>query len=268
MNSNTGTFAINVNKTMSWNPITLVTQVQEWGDPKNTRLPSSHEPHDRPPFEITNLIRFYNLAMVVLNAKFCYIVLYETYLPTGRYSIWCQGITGYMDERLEEQYRNGWWYIAVRYADLLDTVFFVLRKKFNQITHLHVIHHTIVAVNCWFWVLYAPEGQPALGLAINAFVHVVMYTYYFLATLGPSVQKYLWWKKYLTTMQIVQFVIFLVHMSIPLFVDCGFPRHLIHVANAQTVLVLTLRRRKYDGVASGGARTETSVNSSNGKKSQ
>lgn len=310
MNSNAGTFTINVNKTMSWNPITLVTQVQEWGDPRTRDYPLVMNPmfvfplimcylyfvkvlgprwmKDRQPFEITNLIRFYNLAMVVLNAKFCYIVLYETYLPTGRYNIWCQGITGYMDERLEEQYRNGWWYIAVRYADLLDTVFFVLRKKFNQITHLHVIHHTIVAVNCWFWVLYAPEGQPALGLAINAFVHVVMYTYYFLATLGPSVQKYLWWKKYLTTLQIVQFVIFLVHMSIPLFVDCGFPRHLIHVANAQTVLVLSLfvnfyiksymrekentalRRAKaaakYEGTASGDARTEASANSANGKK--
>lgn len=31
-----------------------------------------------------------------------------------------------------------------------------------------------------------------------------MYSYYFLAALGPSVQKYLWWKKYLTRIQIVR----------------------------------------------------------------
>ena len=30
-----------------------------------------------------------------------------------------------------------------------------------------------------------------------------MYTYYGLAALGPSVQKYLWWKKYLTWVQLV-----------------------------------------------------------------
>lgn len=38
---------------------------------------------------------------------------------------------------------------------------------------------------------------------VNSFIHVVMYSYYFLSLLGPSVQKYLWWKKYLTRMQLV-----------------------------------------------------------------
>ena len=31
-----------------------------------------------------------------------------------------------------------------------------------------------------------------------------MYTYYGLAALGPAWQKYLWWKKYMTTFQIVR----------------------------------------------------------------
>lgn len=30
-----------------------------------------------------------------------------------------------------------------------------------------------------------------------------MYTYYMLAAMGPKVQKYLWWKKYLTVLQMV-----------------------------------------------------------------
>ena len=34
-----------------------------------------------------------------------------------------------------------------------------------------------------------------------------MYGYYFLSSLGPQMQPYLWWKRYLTQMQIVQFVI-------------------------------------------------------------
>ena len=37
----------------------------------------------------------------------------------------------------------------------------------------------------------------------NSFVHISMYTYYCLAALGPHMQKYLWWKKYLTTLQLV-----------------------------------------------------------------
>lgn len=31
---------------------------------------------------------------------------------------------------------------------------------------------------------------------INSFVHIVMYAYYLLAAMGPQVQKYLWWKKW------------------------------------------------------------------------
>lgn len=31
-----------------------------------------------------------------------------------------------------------------------------------------------------------------------------MYSYYFLAALGPGMQKYLWWKKYLTQIQLVR----------------------------------------------------------------
>ena len=41
---------------------------------------------------------------------------------------------------------------------------------------------------------------------INSFVHMVMYSYYALAALGPAYQKYLWWKKYLTVFQMVSFV--------------------------------------------------------------
>ena len=37
----------------------------------------------------------------------------------------------------------------------------------------------------------------------NSFVHVIMYLYYALAACGPSVHKYLYWKKYLTMLQMV-----------------------------------------------------------------
>lgn len=41
------------------------------------------------------------------------------------------------------------------------------------------------------------------GATINSSIHVLMYGYYGLAALGPQVQKYLWWKKYLTIIQMV-----------------------------------------------------------------
>ena len=38
---------------------------------------------------------------------------------------------------------------------------------------------------------------------LNSGIHVIMYTYYLLSAFGPAVRKYLWWKKYLTMLQLV-----------------------------------------------------------------
>ncbi len=39
---------------------------------------------------------------------------------------------------------------------------------------------------------------------LNSFIHVIMYTYYGLSACGAHIQKYLWWKRYLTQAQIVR----------------------------------------------------------------
>ncbi|KAH8026018.1 hypothetical protein HPB51_015367 [Rhipicephalus microplus] len=75
----------------------------------------------RDPFPITNLVRAYNVAMVVMNATFLYQVLRITYLPGGTYSLWCQGVTGRAEGASAAVYQSGWWYLLVRYADFLDT---------------------------------------------------------------------------------------------------------------------------------------------------
>lgn len=44
-----------------------------------------------------------------------------------------------------------------------------------------------------------------LSVLLNSFVHIIMYSYYFLAAFGARAQKFLWWKKYLTQIQLVSF---------------------------------------------------------------
>ena len=44
---------------------------------------------------------------------------------------------------------------------------------------------------------------------MNSSVHVIMYTYYGLAAMGPEMQKHLWWKKHITHYQLVFYFIFL-----------------------------------------------------------
>lgn len=46
-------------------------------------------------------------------------------------------------------------------------------------------------------------GNATLPNLINNFVHVCMYLYYMMSAMGPQYQKYLWWKKYMTELQIV-----------------------------------------------------------------
>lgn len=55
----------------------------------------------------------------------------------------------------------------------------------------------------WMGMKFAPGGHSTFFAMLNAFVHIVMYFYYMLAAMGPQMQKYLWWKKYLTAFQMV-----------------------------------------------------------------
>lgn len=117
-------------------------------------------------------------------------------------------------------------YFICKLIELLDTVFFVLRKKNRQISFLHLYHHSMMPICGWIGAKFFAGGHPTLLGVINSFIHVFMYTYYMLAASGPNMQKYLWWKRHLTTMQIVQFVIIFLHNAQMLFTSCNFPKML------------------------------------------
>lgn len=55
----------------------------------------------------------------------------------------------------------------------------------------------------WIGIKWVPSGSTFLPAMVNSFIHVLMYTYYGLSSLGPNIAKYLWWKKYLTMLQLV-----------------------------------------------------------------
>ncbi|XP_064473919.1 very long chain fatty acid elongase AAEL008004-like [Ornithodoros turicata] len=195
----------------------------------------------RKPMEhLKPVIIVYNGAMVLANVYFCYKFLRRTYFGGG-YNPVCQGI----DFQAKDKNTIGllelcWWYLWVRVADFLDTVFFVLRKKDAHISLLHVVHHCLVVFNGWYGIAYGADGQIMSGVCLNSFVHVVMYSYYFLSLLGPAMKKYLWWKRHLTQLQIAQFVIIFCHGTIPLAKDCGYPRTHIFIGIPQGVFFLTM----------------------------
>jgi hypothetical protein len=47
-----------------------------------------------------------------------------------------------------------WWYFFSKYIDYLDSIFFVLRKKFSHLSTLHVVHHGIMPFTAWWGIRY------------------------------------------------------------------------------------------------------------------
>ncbi|CAH2107196.1 unnamed protein product [Euphydryas editha] len=122
-----------------------------------------------------------------------------------------------------------WWYYFSKFTEFFDTLFFVLRKKNEHVSTLHVIHHGIMPMSVWFGLKFAPGGHSTFFALLNTFVHIVMYFYYMVSAMGPKYQKYIWWKKYLTAFQMVQFVLIFSHQLQVLFrPSCQYPRVFVY----------------------------------------
>lgn len=101
-------------------------------------------------------------------------------------------------------------YLINKFVDLVETIFFVLRKKNRQISVLHLFHHASMPLVVYLVVILHGYGGVATAYAfLNIIVHVLMYTYYYLSSVSKAAQESLWWKKYITIAQMVQFGIIL-----------------------------------------------------------
>jgi hypothetical protein len=74
----------------------------------------------------------------------------------------------------------------------------------------------------WLFINWLPGGQIWFPAMLNSSVHVVMYLYYALALI-PSMRNKLWWKRYITRMQLTQFVCVIVHSAVGYLSGCGYP---------------------------------------------
>lgn len=190
------------------------------------------------------LIMLHNAAMVAANVYFMFAIGSRSHFGGGA-SFFCQGLDLSSSPRSVELAELLWWYFVVRVFDFLDTLFFILRKKESHVSALHVGHHVMVVFTGWFGMTYGPDGQALLIVLVNTFVHALMYTYYFGTLLGPRFQRYLWWKRYLTQLQIIQFVFILGHSLVPVFVDCGYPLAHVLVIMSQVAFYFCMFLRFY-----------------------
>lgn len=93
-------------------------------------------------------------------------------------------------------------FVFSKFAELIDTVFIVAHKK--DLMLLHWYHHMSVLIWSWY-SLVSRTPSSIIFLSMNAFVHTIMYGYYFLMTVKwrPS-----WFKpKLITVIQLLQMLI-------------------------------------------------------------
>ncbi|KAF7417512.1 hypothetical protein HZH68_000165 [Vespula germanica] len=139
--------------------------------------------------------------------------------------IYCVPVTYSTDPASMKIASGMWWTLILKIVDLIETEIFVLRKKNSQITFLHVYHHISTVLLIWLGVRYFAGGMACFLPLVNCSIHVIMYTYYFLSSLGPEIQKLILpYKPILTITQMVQFVVLLLHLIQAFLPSCNVPK--------------------------------------------
>ncbi|GAB0094763.1 Elongation of very long chain fatty acids protein [Sergentomyia squamirostris] len=213
--------------------ITYLYTVKKWGP----RLMEK-----RAPFELKTTMNLFNIIQVFLNVYIATFGTYYSYLQRD-FTFRCQPIdnTVVTPERLQLVFVS-YVYFLSKILDLADTLFFVLRKKNNQITFLHTYHHAGMLLGTYIFSRFMSGSHSTLLGVINAYVHVIMYTYYFLTSFNSDLKNSIWWKKHITQLQMVQFLILIIHFAHPLLrkPECSHPRILFFIPMMQNVFMFLL----------------------------
>ncbi|CAL7946957.1 unnamed protein product [Xylocopa violacea] len=166
---------------------------------------------DKPPYKLKGFIMCYNIFQIVTNAWIVYALLEAGWYKD--YFLSCVHEERYMKTPQGYKFANITWYIlCLKIIDFIEAGVFVLRKKQNQVSFLHLYHHVSTVAIIWLSNKYFVTGMAMTIPVVNCSVHVVMYTYYLLSSFGPSMQKLTApVKPLITIMQMVQFVILMVY---------------------------------------------------------
>merc|ERR1712038_1582950 len=199
---------------------------------------------NREPYNIRKFLVIYNALQVALSAYIVYWCIQGGWF--WKHSFICQPVDYSNSREALAETHVSYVYFLAKFTEFIDTFAFVARKKFNQVSTLHVIHHGIMPLSVWPGLRWTPGGHATFFGLLNSFVHVFMYLYYMFAAMGPQYQKYIWWKRHMTNLQMIQFIGIFVHSIQLLFVPyCGFPIEYGYLIAAHAVVFFVLFSQFY-----------------------
>lgn len=186
---------------------------------------------NRKPFDVSKGLAVHNFLLFVMSVgmfTFAGIETYKVHLREGSwYPVYCGSSDVY--HKSKTFWLALWLFYASKYYELLDTLFIILKKA--PLLKLHVFHHCIILPFCLVYI-YNDIVYYGVGVMWNCGIHTAMYWYYYRAAMGVRPK----WGKYLTTMQITQFM-YGVFTFIPRPFVCDKPEWFVLLAN-QAILLL------------------------------
>ncbi|XP_067214558.1 very long chain fatty acid elongase AAEL008004-like isoform X1 [Linepithema humile] len=158
---------------------------------------------NKPPYKLKTFILVYNIIQILAN-----IWVVKEHISSGwfsKYTFLCF-IPHPTSPSAIRLFNMMWWFLLLKFFDYFETCIFVLRKKQNQVSSLHVYHHVSNVAFAWYFLKYMLDERATFVTLINCSVHVIMYIYYFLAAWSSNLQKSLLpIKPYVTRIQLMQF---------------------------------------------------------------
>ncbi|KAF9179866.1 hypothetical protein BGZ51_006470 [Haplosporangium sp. Z 767] len=132
-------------------------------------------------------ITFYNMFPAMVR-NFRTHTLFDAYCDTDR-SLW-NGSLGYW----------GYLFYLSKFYEVIDTIIIILKGRRSSL--LQTYHHAGAMITMWSGINY--QATPIwIFVVFNSFIHTVMYAYYAFTSIGFHPPG----KKYLTSMQITQFLV-------------------------------------------------------------
>ncbi|CAG9802671.1 unnamed protein product [Chironomus riparius] len=164
---------------------------------------------NRKPLKLHSLIRVYNLLQIAGCTYFSYIAHFKFGYNALKSTWRCETNDMYIDtyDDLVQVFSLSWMFFWLRLIELLETIFFILRKKQKQVSVLHVYHHISTLVFLYLGSRYSAEVMDIYCVVINNDVHILMYIYYFLSSFKALQAWLLKLKPVMTTIQIIQLIL-------------------------------------------------------------